>query len=123
MWVRQGQTRYGGKRQCAGQRPVGRRRRKIFHSQRGELRQAYEGREDQLGELGLVLNAATLRNTRYTEAAVARLRSQENVDDTNAAGCHRWLTPTSTLSGQVMDLLSSWASRSRVTHPVLPAGR
>jgi TnpA family transposase len=50
--------------------------RKIFHGQRGELRQAYrEGQEDQLGALGLVLNAVVLWNTRYIDAAVAALRS------------------------------------------------
>jgi TnpA family transposase len=49
--------------------------RKIFHGQRGELRQAYrEGQEDQLGALGLVLNAVVLWNTRYIDAAVASLR-------------------------------------------------
>ena len=38
--------------------------RKIFHGQRGQLRQAYrEGQEDQLGALGLVLNAVVLWNT------------------------------------------------------------
>lgn len=51
--------------------------RKIFHGQRGELRQAYrEGQEDQLGALGLVLNAVVLWNTRYTDAAVAVLRAE-----------------------------------------------
>ncbi|CAI7980594.1 DDE_Tnp_Tn3 domain-containing protein [Frankia sp. Hr75.2] len=46
--------------------------RKIFHGQRGELRQAYrEGQEDQLGALGLVLNAVVLWNTRYLAAAAA----------------------------------------------------
>lgn len=50
--------------------------RKIFHGQRGELRQAYrEGQEDQLGALGLVLNAVVLWNTRYVDAAVTALRS------------------------------------------------
>ena len=45
--------------------------RKIFHGQRGELRQPYrEGQEDQLGALGLVINAVVLWNTRYTDAAV-----------------------------------------------------
>ena len=35
--------------------------RRIFHGRRGELRQAYrEGQEDQLGALGLVLNAVVL---------------------------------------------------------------
>lgn len=39
--------------------------RKIFHGQRGELRQrSREGQEDQLGTLGLVLNAVVLWNTK-----------------------------------------------------------
>jgi TnpA family transposase len=51
--------------------------RKIFHGQRGELRQRYrEGQEDQLGALGLVLNAVVLWNTRYTDAALTALRAQ-----------------------------------------------
>ncbi len=51
--------------------------RKIFHGGRGELHQRYQdGMEDQLGALGLVLNAVVLFNTRYTDAAVARLRAE-----------------------------------------------
>ena len=51
--------------------------RKIFHGQRGELRQRYrEGQEDQLGALGLVLNAVVLWNTRYTDAVLAQLRTR-----------------------------------------------
>jgi len=50
--------------------------RKTCHGQRGELRRSYrEGQEDQLSALGLVLNAMVLRNTRYIDAAVDRLRS------------------------------------------------
>ena len=49
--------------------------RKIFHGQRGELRQRYrEGQEDQLGALGLILNAVVLWNTRYMDAALEQLR-------------------------------------------------
>ena len=51
--------------------------RKCFHGQRGELRQRYrEGQEDQLGALGLVVNALVLWNTRYMDAALSHLRSQ-----------------------------------------------
>jgi TnpA family transposase len=51
--------------------------RAVFHGQRGELRQRYQdGQEDQLGALGLVLNAIVLWNTRYMSAALARLREQ-----------------------------------------------
>ena len=49
--------------------------RKVFHGQRGELRQRYwQGQEDQLGILGLVVNAIVLWNTRYIDAALAELR-------------------------------------------------
>ena len=51
--------------------------RKCFHGQRGELRQRYrQGQEDQLGALGLVVNALVLWNTRYMDAALNHLRSQ-----------------------------------------------
>lgn len=51
--------------------------RAVFHGQRGELRQRYrEGQEDQLGALGLVLNAIVLWNTRYMQVALDQLRSQ-----------------------------------------------
>lgn len=49
--------------------------RAIFHGRRGELRQRYrEGQEDQLGALGLVVNAVVLWNTRYLDAALAKVR-------------------------------------------------
>jgi TnpA family transposase len=51
--------------------------RRICHGQKGELRQRYrEGQEDQLGALGLVLNAVVLWNTTYMDAALARLRAE-----------------------------------------------
>ena len=51
--------------------------RKLFFGQRGELRQAYQGgMEDQLGALGLVLNAVALWTTRYMNAALDQLRAQ-----------------------------------------------
>jgi TnpA family transposase len=51
--------------------------RTVFHGQRGELRQRYrEGQEDQLGALGLVLNALILWNTRYMDAAISDLRAR-----------------------------------------------
>ena len=56
--------------------------RKIFYGQRGELRQRYrEGQEDQLGALGLVLNAVILWNTRYIDAALTVLREQGHLVD------------------------------------------
>jgi len=49
--------------------------RQVFHGQRGQLRQRYrEGQEDQLGSLGLVLNAIVLWNTRYLDTALTHLR-------------------------------------------------
>ena len=50
--------------------------RAIFHGRRGELRQRYrEGQEDQLGALGLVINAVVLWNTRYMELALDQLQA------------------------------------------------
>ncbi|AOP47929.1 Tn3 family transposase [Streptomyces lydicus] len=49
--------------------------RKIFHDRSGQLYQRYQdGMEDQIGALGLVLNALVLFNTRYMDAAVNQLR-------------------------------------------------
>ncbi|SCL72651.1 Tn3 transposase DDE domain-containing protein [Micromonospora peucetia] len=50
--------------------------RKVFHGKNGQLYQNYhEGMEDQIGALGLVLNAIVLFNTRYMDAALTRLRA------------------------------------------------
>ncbi|GAA5534835.1 Tn3 family transposase [Deinococcus aluminii] len=50
----------------------------VFHRRRGEVRQKYrEGQEDQLGALGLVVNAIVLWNTRYLDAILNRLRDSE----------------------------------------------
>ncbi|MFC9856319.1 MULTISPECIES: Tn3 family transposase [unclassified Streptomyces] len=50
--------------------------RKIFHGRSGQLYQRYQdGMEDQIGALGLVLNALVLFNTRYMNAAVTQLRA------------------------------------------------
>jgi len=49
----------------------------VFHGKRGELRQHYrEGQEDQLGALGLVVNAIILWNTIYMDAALDQLRAE-----------------------------------------------
>ena len=48
--------------------------RKVFHGKHGQVYQKYrEGQEDQLGALGLVINAITLWNTRYLDAARTHL--------------------------------------------------
>ncbi len=58
-------------------RETSRLARKCFFGQRGELRQHYrEGQEDQLGALGLVVNALILWNPRYMDAALTYLKSQ-----------------------------------------------
>jgi hypothetical protein len=50
--------------------------RAIFHGQRGELRQRYrEGQDDQLGALGLVVNAVVLWNARYLGAALTQVHA------------------------------------------------
>ena len=49
--------------------------RAVCHGRRGELYQKYQrGLEDQLGALGLVVNAIVLWNTRYGEAILGHLR-------------------------------------------------
>ena len=60
--------------------------RHTFHGRRGELHQAYqEGMEDQLGALGLVVNALTLWNTIYLDAAIKQLRQDgHQIDDDDA---------------------------------------
>ncbi len=51
--------------------------RAVFHGKRGELRQRYrEGQEDQLGALGLVVNAIILWNTLYINAALEELPTE-----------------------------------------------
>jgi hypothetical protein len=51
--------------------------RKIFYGQRGEVRKRYrEGQEDQLGALGLVVNAVALWTSFYLHRAVEYLREQ-----------------------------------------------
>jgi TnpA family transposase len=53
--------------------------RAVFHGKRGELRQNYrEGREDQLGALGLVLKMIVLLNTIYIDAASNKLRTKSD---------------------------------------------
>jgi TnpA family transposase len=52
--------------------------RRIYHGKKGEMtRHYYEGMEDQLSALGLVLNCVVLWNTVYSNRAVEQLRAQE----------------------------------------------
>jgi len=49
----------------------------VFHGRKGELREVYHaGMEDQLGALGLIVNAITLWNTAYLDDALNQLRAQ-----------------------------------------------
>lgn len=59
--------------------------RNIFHGRRGQIFQRYrEGQEDQLGALGLVVNAVVLWNTRYIDAAITELRAAgQDASDTD----------------------------------------
>jgi Tn3 transposase DDE domain len=51
--------------------------RRIYHGKKGEMvRTYYEGMEDQLSSLGLVLNCTVLWNTIYSNHAVEHLRAQ-----------------------------------------------
>ncbi|PZX40529.1 Tn3 transposase DDE domain-containing protein [Streptomyces sp. DvalAA-21] len=51
--------------------------RDVCHGKRGTIHQVYrDGMEDQLGALGLVLNAIALWTTRYIDAAVAELKAE-----------------------------------------------
>ncbi|QHE73143.1 Tn3 family transposase [Rhodococcus sp. WAY2] len=51
--------------------------RRIFHGKKGEINRAYyEGMEDQLSALGLVLNCVVLWNTIYLDRALDQLRAQ-----------------------------------------------
>lgn len=51
--------------------------RKIYHGERGEVRNALkQGQEEQLGALGLALNAVTHWNATYMQEAIARLNTQ-----------------------------------------------
>lgn len=52
--------------------------RAVFYGRRGEVRQRYrEGQEEQLGALGLVVNAIVLWNTYYMDVALNQLQSQQ----------------------------------------------
>ena len=56
--------------------------RAMFHGRRGDLYQAYRtGQEDQLGALGLVVNAIALFNTRYLDRAIGHVRDGDRTID------------------------------------------
>jgi TnpA family transposase len=56
--------------------------RKIYHGERGEMRNALrQGQEEQLGALGLALNAVTHWNAVYMQEAINQLISQGHIID------------------------------------------
>lgn len=56
--------------------------RKIYHGDRGEMRNALrQGQEEQLGALGLALNAVTHWNAVYMQEAITQLTAQSGVID------------------------------------------
>lgn len=59
----------------------------MCHGKRGTIHQAYrDGMEDQLGALGLVLNAVVLWTTLHIDAAVVQLRAEgHEIRDENIA--------------------------------------
>ncbi|SNS04349.1 Tn3 family transposase [Hymenobacter mucosus] len=99
--------------------------RAVFHGKKGELRQRYrEGMEDQLGALGLVVNALVLWNTRYLQQALERWQETEehvNPEDVarlspllhehvNMLGRYDFTLPESVAAGQLRPLrtLTPW---------------
>lgn len=81
---------------------------------KGELRQPYrEGTEDQLGALGLVVNALVLYNTRYLRQALEQHQETggevpEDIvrllpllhEHVNLLGCYDFTLPESLAAGQ-----------------------
>lgn len=99
--------------------------RAVFHGKKGELRQRYrDGMEDQLGALGLVVNALVLWNTRYLQQALEQWQGTENVlnpDDVtrlspllyehvNMLGRYDFTLPEAIAAGQLRPLrtLTTW---------------
>lgn len=102
--------------------------RAVFHGRKGELRQRYrEGMEDQLGALGLVVNALVLWNTRYLQQALQQWPESEAPpapDDVarlspllhehvNMLGRYDFTLPESIAAGQLRPLRdpASWQER------------
>lgn len=85
--------------------------RDICHGRKGTIHQAYrDGMEDQLGALGVVLNAVVLWTTRYIDAAVAQLRAEgHEIRDEDIA----WLSPLKHRNLNVLGRYSFTASVPR----------
>ena len=102
--------------------------RAVFHGKKGELRQRYrEGMEDQLGALGLVVNALVLWNTRYLQQALAQHQEtdgevpEEDIarlspllhEHVNMLGRYDFSLPESLAAGQLRPLRdpANWEER------------
>ena len=90
--------------------------RAVFHGQRGELRQRYrEGQEDQLGALGLVVNAIVLWNTIYIEAALNQMRAEgQEVLSTDVARLSPLLYKHINFQGRYSFALAESVARGRL---------
>nr|WP_241745823.1 Tn3 family transposase [Streptomyces lydicus] len=90
--------------------------RKIFHGRARQLYQRYQdGMEDQIGALGLVLNALVLFNTRYMDAALTQLRADGfEVRDEDIARLSRSCATTSTCSAGTPSSFSELLGRPMV---------
>ena len=99
--------------------------RAVFHGKKGKLRQRYrEGMEDQLGALGLVVNALVLWNTRYLQQALEQWQATEGVlnpddvarlspllhEQVNRLGRYDFTLPEAIAAGQPRSLrtLTNW---------------
>jgi TnpA family transposase len=99
--------------------------RAVFHGKKGELRQRYrEGMEDQLGALGLVVNALVLWNTRYLQQALEQWQETEEAlhpadvarlspllhEHVNMLGRYDFTLPEAIAAGQLRPLriLTTW---------------
>jgi TnpA family transposase len=95
----------------------------LFHGRKGELREAYHaGMEDQLGALGLVVNAVTLWNSVYLDLALTRLReSGYPVLDEDVARLHPYWYAHINVHGHYTFQPPTWTSvRRPLRDPDLP---
>jgi Tn3 transposase DDE domain len=84
--------------------------RTMFHGRKGELRHGYrEGTEDQLGALGLILNAITLWNTVYLDCALTVAGAVTASSDPPVLRSERVFWPRPPVRGGT----SGWATSSR----------
>jgi TnpA family transposase len=76
--------------------------RDVCHGHRGELRQRYrQGQEEQLGALGLIVNAIVLYNTIYTQRALDHLTEQGlTIEDADLQRLSPLATDHITLTGR-----------------------